>query len=188
LVLSCLIHVQEYHVWEHASGDTLIRTTSYSLPEHLDDHVELIQPTTLFSRFRGMKTSFHFDQASSSSSDAADAPAINVPSASGGHVDASCNTTVTVSCLKQLYNAVGFTPSAKGNQVAATGYLDQFANFADLQAFYKDQVPAAVNSSFKVVSINGKYIVILHCRLRFSFIFERWSKQPKRARSRGKSR
>ncbi|KIP08325.1 hypothetical protein PHLGIDRAFT_127064 [Phlebiopsis gigantea 11061_1 CR5-6] len=146
----------EYHVWEHASGDTLIRTTAYSLPEHLHGHVELVQPTTLFSRFRPQRAMFHFDQEGQSSTAADNAPAINVPSASGGTVDASCNTTVTVTCLKELYNAVGFTPSSNGkNQVACTGYLNEFANLADLQSFYEDQVPAAVNTSFKLVSISG---------------------------------
>lgn len=159
----CLIHEQKYHVWEHSSGDTLVRTTSYSVPEELHDHIELVQPTTLFSRFRGLKTTFHFDHVDQSSTATPDAPAISVPSASGGQVDASCNTTVTVTCLKELYNAVGFTPLANdGNQVACTGYLEQFANLADLQSFYKDQVPAAVNSSFKLVSINGQPIVNDH--------------------------
>ncbi|EKM59772.1 uncharacterized protein PHACADRAFT_250501 [Phanerochaete carnosa HHB-10118-sp] len=146
----------KYHVYEHSTGDTLVRTTSYSLPEHLHAHIELIQPTTLFSRFRASKATLHFDQAAQTSSTNTDAPAISVPSASGGTVDASCNTTITVTCLKELYNAVGYTPLVNsGNQVACTGYLDQFANLDDLQLFFADQVPAAVNSSFKLISING---------------------------------
>lgn len=87
---------------------------------------------------------------------AADAPPIKVPTASGGLVDASCNTTITITCLKQLYNAVGFVPSAKGNKIGITGYLDQFANIADLQMFFADQRPDAVNSTFTFISINGK--------------------------------
>lgn len=116
-----------------------------------------MQPTTLFSRFRKNKATFHFDTEQPAPVDA-NAPAISVPSASGGKVDASCNSTITVTCLKELYNAVGYTPRANiGNEIAATGYLEEFANFADLQAFYEDQVPAAaaVNASFKVISING---------------------------------
>ncbi|GJE84528.1 tripeptidyl peptidase A [Phanerochaete sordida] len=145
-----------YHVYEHADGSTLVRTTSYGLPEHLHAHVEFIQPTTLFSRFRPNKATFHFSQAVSAAPAEENAPAISVPSASGGSVDASCNTNITVTCLKQLYNAVGYTPLANtGNQVAATGYLEEFASFSDLQLFFKSQVPAAVNSSFNVISING---------------------------------
>lgn len=150
--------LQKYHIWEHSSGDTLVRTTSYSLPEHLYDHIELIQPTTLFSRFRPMKSSMHFDKkAKPPTAPAKTAPAIRVPSAFNGQVDASCNSVITVNCLKQIYNAVGYTPLANsGNQVAATGYLEQFASTSDLQLFYKSQVPAAVNSTFTVVSVNGK--------------------------------
>ena len=149
---------QEYHIWEHSEGDTLVRTTSYSVPEHLLEHIELIQPTTLFSRFRGMKTSFHFDQKDASSAASSNAPAISVPSASGGQVDASCTTTITVSCLLQLYNAVGYTAEANtGNQIATTGYLDQFANIEDLQLFFADQVPQAVNSTFTLISVNGRF-------------------------------
>lgn len=76
----------------------------------------------------------------------------------GVSVDASCNTTITITCLKQLYNAVGFTPSAtNGNQIGITGYLEQFANIQDLQLFFADQLPSALNSSFKFVSVNGTY-------------------------------
>lgn len=92
-------------------------------------------------------------------------------------MDASCNATVTVTCLKELYNAVGYTPRANsGNTVACTGYLDQFASLADLQSFFKDQVPAAVNSTFKLVSINGQFP--LQNREHFTHKMNRWSEQP----------
>lgn len=135
----------------------MLRTTAYSLPEHLHDHIELVQPTTMFSRTKALKTTFRIDSAETNAPlIAADTPPISVPSASGGHVDASCNQTITISCIQQLYNAVGFKPSAKnGNQIGITGYLEQFANIADLQQFYAEQRPDAVNSTFKVISING---------------------------------
>ncbi|KAI0737699.1 tripeptidyl peptidase A [Daedaleopsis nitida] len=148
----------DYHVWTHvSSGDAIVRTTAYSLPEHLHEHIELIQPTTMFSRLRSLRSTFHFEQEPSSIVEvAADAPPISVPSASGGKVDASCNTTITLTCLRQLYNAVGFVPSAKnGNQIGITGYLEEFANIQDLQSFYADQLPAAANTSFKTFLING---------------------------------
>ncbi|EMD32617.1 hypothetical protein CERSUDRAFT_118652 [Gelatoporia subvermispora B] len=147
----------EYHVWSHeASNSSLVRTTTYSLPDYLHEHIDLIQPTTLFSTWRGMKSTIHSSQPAKPDT-MSSAPPIKVPSASGGEVDASCNTTITVSCLKQLYNAVGFTPAGgkNGNQIAVTGYLEQFANIADLELFYADQVPAAVNTSFEVISVNG---------------------------------
>ncbi len=135
----------------------MVRTTEYSIPEHLDDHVELVQPTTMFSRMRSLKTTFHINDVQEKVAAAsAAAPPISIPSASGGHVDASCNQTITITCLQQLYNAVGFTPSTKhGNEIGITGYLEQFANIQDLQSFYADQRPDALNSSFATVLING---------------------------------
>ncbi|KAF8204664.1 subtilisin-like protein [Pholiota molesta] len=102
------------------SGDELVRTTSYSLPSNLHEHVDVF----------GRK----FDS----------------------NVDASCNTTIAISCLRQLYNAVGYVPSnTSNNSIGITGYLEQFANLEDLQSFFADQVPAALNSSFKFESVLG---------------------------------
>ncbi|KAI0048692.1 tripeptidyl peptidase A [Auriscalpium vulgare] len=142
----------KFHVWKHAKDeDSVVRTTSYSLPEHMHAHIELIQPTTLFSRLTGYRATSHFSGAQEHPAATSGTITVN-----GHEVDASCTTTITVSCLKQLYNAVDYVPAAtQKNSIALTGYLDQFANFADLQQFYADQVPAAVNSTFNVTFING---------------------------------
>ncbi|KAH9059746.1 peptidase S8/S53 domain-containing protein, partial [Lactarius vividus] len=146
----------EFRVWKHTQdGDVLVRTTEYSLPAHLDKHIELIQPTTAFNRAQGQHTTFRFSPVPDVDPPSLSDDKISVEG-SGVTVDPSCNTTITVSCLKQLYNAVGYVPKATNkNAIALTGYLEEFANFADLQQFYADQVPAAVGSSFDVVLING---------------------------------
>ncbi|PAV21239.1 tripeptidyl peptidase A [Pyrrhoderma noxium] len=143
-----------YHIWTHeGSGDTIVRTLSYSVPEHVYEHIELIQPTTVFSRLRKQKTTFRWSTPHNEST-LPDAPRIVLPN--GIAVDASCNETVTISCLKELYNVGKFNASAKvGNKIGITGYLEQFANIADLQLFYADQRPDAVNSTFEFISING---------------------------------
>ncbi len=102
-----------------------------------------------------MRTTFRLDKEVPTTV-AANAPPINVPSASGGHVDASCNETITITCLQELYNAVGYVPSATiGNKIGITGYLDQFANIQDLQSFFAKQRPDALGSNFTFISING---------------------------------
>lgn len=35
----------EYHVYENDAGTRLVRTTQYSLPKSLHDHIDVIQPT-----------------------------------------------------------------------------------------------------------------------------------------------
>ena len=123
----------------------------------LTQHVELIQPTTAFLRTKGHRSEALplFSTCSSLlPSHSADAK-IAIPG-SAQSVNASCNSTITVSCLKQLYNIVDYVPQATHqNAIAVTGYLGEFAHFADLRQFNADQVPDAANASFNVVLING---------------------------------
>lgn len=131
-----------------------MRTTEYSLPAHLDQHVELVQPTTVFLRTKGHRSTLRFSPSAQVSPSSADAKIVIPGSAQS--VNASCNSTITVSCLKQLYNIVDYVPQATHqNAIAVTGYLGEFANFADLRQFHADQVPGAANTSFNVVLING---------------------------------
>ncbi|KAF8806308.1 subtilisin-like protein [Phlegmacium glaucopus] len=145
-----------YHVWKHSeSGDYLVRTTSYSLPSNLHDHIDLIQPTTMFGRFKKEKSTVFpvGKDAVIVQPDLNAAPVVH--SSSGVTVSASCKQTITVTCLQQLYNAVGVVPTAANNSIGITGYLGQFANIHDLQLFYANEVPAAVGSNFTFVSVNG---------------------------------
>ena len=89
---------------------------------------------------------------------ASDTPTVYRNPVSGVTVDISCNETVTVKCLQQLYNAVGYVPKIpkKKNQIGVTGFLEQYANIEDLNTFYADQVPQAVGSSFDFISVNGE--------------------------------
>jgi tripeptidyl-peptidase-1 len=149
-------HVQQkYHVWEHTdSGESIVRTTSYSLPGDLHEHIDVIQPTTMFSRPRKARSTFIWSDDEPASADLANAPAI-VDAVSGSTVDASCNSTITIHCLQQLYNFAGFKPSSKNNSIGITSYLGQFANLQDLRSFYADQRPDALGSSFKYISVNS---------------------------------
>lgn len=147
---------KKYHIWLHPeSGDTVVRTTSYSLPENLHNHIDLVQPTTMFARFKSMRSTLKESDFKITDNEA---PASALPAivTAGTKVDASCNSTITVPCLQQLYQSVGYKPTATHlNKIGITAYLEQYANLNDLQLFYKDQVPAAVNSSFKFISVKG---------------------------------
>ncbi|EIW76307.1 tripeptidyl peptidase A [Coniophora puteana RWD-64-598 SS2] len=143
-----------YHIYEHsASGDSIVRTTSYSLPEVLHDHIDLVQPTTMFARFKPMKSSLHWSTLTPASPSTSTG---TITGPAGNQVDASCNETVTVTCLKQLYNSVDYnTTATNGNQIGLTGYLGQYANYDDLEQFYELEVPDAYGSNFTFVSVNG---------------------------------
>ncbi|KAF8969346.1 peptidase S8/S53 domain-containing protein [Flammula alnicola] len=150
-----------YNIWKHtSSGDELVRTTSYSLPSSLHEHVEVIQPTTMFGRFKPDKSTISILEDLADLVDLPDsaskASRIAVGDVSGVTVDPICNTTITISCLQQLYNAVGYIPSAdSNNSIGITGYLEEFANIQDLQSFFADQRPDALTSSFTFESVAG---------------------------------
>lgn len=111
----------------------------------------------MFARLQRHKTLFRWSSPEQQTNSANLAPFVDP--VSGVTVDPTCNLTITLTCLRQLYNAVGYTPSAKvGNSIGITGYLEQFANIQDLQSFYADQLPEALNTSFEFISVKG-----LHC-------------------------
>jgi len=105
----------------------MVRTTSYSLPEELHEHVEVVQPTTMFARFDALApriTSKVEESSDNSVSGTLHARA----------VDASCNSTITVKCLKQIYNVNNYTASTSvNNSIGVTGYVVCVAFFFCLQ-------------------------------------------------------
>jgi tripeptidyl-peptidase I len=51
-----------------------------------------------------------------------DPDAVGIDSGFGVSVNPSCNSTIIINCLQELYNAVGVVPSAANNSIAVTGY------------------------------------------------------------------
>lgn len=110
----------------------------------------------MFARFKTFKTTLHWTDQTQSLMSNSSGGTITGPA--GNQVDASCNNTVTLSCLRQLYNAVDYNTSAtSGNGLAVTGYLEQYANNMDLQQFYRLGNPSAVGSNYTFVSIHGMF-------------------------------
>ncbi|EJD48553.1 tripeptidyl peptidase A [Auricularia subglabra TFB-10046 SS5] len=134
----------KYHVWEHADGgDPIVRTTQYSLPVHLHEHIDVVQPTTLFARLgANHRSTVKIEPMEDLTALATPAP--------------SCNSSITLQCLEDLYNINGYVPQAADrNTVGITGYLEEFANTVDLQSFFKSQKPAGANFTFETILINN---------------------------------
>ncbi|KAG6845429.1 hypothetical protein H0H87_009336 [Tephrocybe sp. NHM501043] len=146
----------KYNVWiHHSSGDQIVRTTRYSLPENVHDHIDVIQPTTMFAQLKKMRSTSLFADETDSAQFSEFNGAASVLTTDGVTIDASCNTTITLKCLQQLYNFVDYKPTAKGNSIGITGYLEEYANIQDLQSFYAVQLPEAANSSYIYHSVKG---------------------------------
>jgi tripeptidyl-peptidase-1 len=127
----------------YQSGSTKkLRTTQYSIPDNLVDHIDLISPTT------------HYGKTT---------PAVAIPSvtqknkrvpASQPSVAASCQTSITPSCLKELYNINDYRADPNsGSRIAFGSFLNQSALYSDLalfEAYFK--IPS---QNFTVELING---------------------------------
>lgn len=105
----------EYSIWEHTeSGERVVRTMKYSLPESVHEHgkhlsykyfnfflsslkVHLVTPTTMFGSPRPHKATFHYSDRTKFKT---------------AGVAASCNNTITISCLQALYKTGTHTENA----------------------------------------------------------------------------
>ncbi|OQD84340.1 hypothetical protein PENANT_c013G04271 [Penicillium antarcticum] len=128
----------------YQNGDSVkLRTTEYSIPDDLAGYIDLISPTVFFGKTRS---------------------AIPVPSssqnvqnkhrASSTEISPACQTSITPSCLKEMYNIGDYTPEpAAGSRVGFGSFLNQSAQYSDLEAYEsRFGIPS---QSFTVELING---------------------------------
>ncbi|KAF7365470.1 Tripeptidyl-peptidase sed3 [Mycena venus] len=114
-----------YETFTHIeTGKQIIRTLSVSLPEELTAHIEALHPATGFGRPLTVGR----------------APVVTASSRPAGNitsdaVPASCATTVTPACLQAMYGIPTTLATQKTNSIAVAGFIEQFAQTADLKTF-----------------------------------------------------
>ncbi|KAF4624138.1 hypothetical protein G7Y89_g14035 [Cudoniella acicularis] len=144
-----LLHTK-YHVYEHEDGSRLVRTPEWSLPVHLHEHIDAIQPTTSFMRLSKDKTEFlHLEPWTP--------PGYTPPSNEA--ISKVCNiTSVTPECFRNLYSTAGYVPQVPTlNKVAFNNYLGEIPIRPDAALFLKKYRPEAVDAASKYpqFSIDG---------------------------------
>ncbi|KAF8321006.1 peptidase S8/S53 domain-containing protein [Cantharellus anzutake] len=128
---------------------TAIRTTSYSFPAHLHDHIDVVQPTNFFPSGRPLLSSLIVDDGSfNQQSGPAPAP---VP-----------QPNMSLPELKTLYRTDAYKAKGTRSSIGITEklyklkydvmYLEQYANLADLKQFF---YRPALKSTLHVELING---------------------------------
>ncbi|KAH0559517.1 hypothetical protein GP486_003964 [Trichoglossum hirsutum] len=128
-----------------------IRTLRYSVPKNLHEAIVMIQPTTRFGQIRPQRSSAFSKDLFGYADGIAKSDRLGF-----NNSFMSCNTTITPSCLKQLYNVGDFKADPhNGNRLGICGYLNEFAKFDALKVFLSEYAPEAAGSNFTVVSING---------------------------------
>ncbi|KIK59918.1 hypothetical protein GYMLUDRAFT_44403 [Collybiopsis luxurians FD-317 M1] len=140
----------EFHSFVHApTGKRAIRTSQYSIPEDLRSHISIVYPTTSFdlSAPRGLSVSY------SNVKRAADGEPLEAESLK---VDPSCANTITPQCLQDLYDIPKTPASQPSNRIAVPGFIEYWAQYADLQAFLERLRPdMPPNTTFSVETIDG---------------------------------
>ena len=110
-------HFQDFV--RQGSSQLLVRTLSVSLPSELVGHVEVVHPTTSFDDSDPRLASF-----SSTPTRRSKAAKRDVPS--------SCNSTITPTCLIDLYGIPTTPATQKSSTLLVTGYDNQFAELDDV--------------------------------------------------------
>ncbi|KAK7008273.1 serine protease S53 [Favolaschia claudopus] len=134
----------QFNAFKHVeSGKTSIRTLSYSVPASLQQHINFVHPTVAFvPPLHGVP--------------AIKAVEVKRSAPTADAVPASCASVANPSCIQQIYGL----PTAKAthsaeNTIGVAGYIEQYANFADLALFLRNLRPDLVGANFSVVSIDG---------------------------------
>lgn len=121
---------------------TKLRTTEYSIPDSLSNYIDLISPTVHFGKT-------HKDRPVASSS-----RKLEKRRASSTTVSPACQTSITPSCLKQMYNIGDYTPDpSAGSWIGFGSFLNQSASYSDLAKY--ETLFGISPESFTVETLNG---------------------------------
>lgn len=124
------------------NGVTKLRTLSYSIPDEIQDHVALVDPGTYFGNIQAFVPREYKPTTTKR-----DEPSKRA-------VDASCQTSITPACLKEMYNVGDYAADAKsGSSIGFGNFLNQSTIFSDLFDF--ENVNGIPQQSFSVELING---------------------------------
>jgi tripeptidyl-peptidase-1 len=144
-----------FKTYSDSVGATKLRTTEYSVPESLVDHVDLISPTTYFGTSNAMRML-------KSKATRGTRPA-SMKRLTRRQVPVDCNEILDLdgytysvfapSCLKAIYNVNGYTPEVgSGSSIAFGSFLNESASFSDLSLFEQHfDIPI---QNFSVVLVN----------------------------------
>ncbi|CRG89939.1 tripeptidyl-peptidase I [Talaromyces islandicus] len=113
-----------------------LRTLAYSIPSDLKSDIDLISPTTFFGKTTAQRSiqTFKSKRATSTTSSAS----------SSVSVAASCQTSITPACLKEMYSVGNYTPSVEhGSRVGFGSFLNESALYSDLALYEKlNKIPS----------------------------------------------
>jgi len=124
----------EFHTYTDTKGVSKVRTTQYSIPNDLSEHIDLISPTTYFGKTQAQRKVVKSTYAAKPlAKRAATLPAsCNSTITYGGHKYAA----ITPDCLRYIYNVGNYMPDPRaGSRIGFGSFLNESASFSDFFQF-----------------------------------------------------
>ncbi|EEB99630.1 hypothetical protein MPER_00656, partial [Moniliophthora perniciosa FA553] len=123
-----------------ASGEQMIRTLEYSIPVDLQGHIDLVHPTTTFVKKIRSIPQISFPAPLPPSNETLEERALGAPS--------SCNSS--------LYGIPATRATQSSNKLGVSGFIEQFANMADLRTFLANLRPDLPSTTtFALQTLDG---------------------------------
>ena len=165
---ACRLLDTEYHIFEHVDDEeVLIRAPEWSLPRHLHDHIETIQPTNSFFRPKSKRTltdPYELPQLMEerdkiptydelAAADKVSLGHINIPDIKDLPSDPTpiqaCNKmAISPLCIRVLYGTLDYVPQVpEKQQVGLVNYLGQVSNRSDVQIYLERYRPEAAKAN-----------------------------------------
>lgn len=130
----------KYSVYRHDEGHETVRTLDWSLPLHLHDHIDTIQPTNSFLRTKPKAHSLRINK---------DFDASVLAAASGDASSVCVADAVTPTCLRTYYGTIDYeTQSNDTNKMGLTDYLGESNNRSDTYLFLSQYRPEAKEAAY----------------------------------------
>ncbi|RWA07894.1 hypothetical protein EKO27_g7203 [Xylaria grammica] len=128
----------------NVAGSRKLRTTEYSVPEHIAPFVQLIHPTTFFGQTRSHRMPIDDELNELTGLEMSEM-------ASGTD---NCTRAITPPCLRTAYNIGDYVPSAgSGSRIGFGSFLNESARLEDLHKYqFMFGIP---EQNFTSVVING---------------------------------
>ncbi|KAG8630161.1 hypothetical protein KVT40_001780 [Elsinoe batatas] len=150
-----------YSKFQHRDGHVANRAPEWSLPVHLHEHIDVIQPTTSFltprAEFKPVRQ--QLSQNEKSWWEREGQHKYGKHPAAPANVSAVCNATfVTLECLRTVYGTIDYkAKAANKNSVAINNYLNETSRRDDARTFLQQFRPEAVAAAdeFKFVIIDN---------------------------------
>ncbi|KZT38181.1 family S53 protease-like protein [Sistotremastrum suecicum HHB10207 ss-3] len=131
------------------TGKTFIRTLAYSIPTSLSGAVEVVHPTVTFPNPFGGAPSVHGISKTNSTS-------LEARGLGKRAIPASCANTITPTCIQAIYGVPATEATSGTANLGVSGFINQFAQVDDLEAFleqFRPDIPSS--TTFAVQTLDG---------------------------------